>query len=245
MWPQISFSDLNLFWLILARMIGFFLLSPFIRCWPLPSIVNAGLCGVLSLLVFVSSPQSLPINGLLILTQVLLGYLLGFFLSLVFEIARLIAQSLALVGGLNADEILDPSFSFDEPLLQRFFLISFMVLFLASDSHHFLIRYLCQISFCLPDKQRLLNEIFIQLPAIFTQAIQILAGPMSFLFLVILGLALTARLYRKTPIFWIGLPVQIFVTFFSLIATIQILGSQFSTITTKALEKLLGLFFTF
>lgn len=214
-------NDLSIFLALFARISGFFLISPLFSKKEIPFYVRIGLAIVCSLLLapmMTTLPKidSLPI--LLMVKEVLIGYLLGFLFSLIFEAALMAGQIVGTMSGFSATELVDPNQA-SKPLFGRLFTLCVFLLFLASDFHHLLLRFLFESFTLIPvgplSKSMLLGigEASIKL---FELTLNFAIVPMVMLSLVIITFAIMTRFFPQLPIFWIGFPLQMIIGFFAL-----------------------------
>lgn len=70
-----------------------------------------------------------PLWTLLLIKEVLVGYLIGFLFSLIFEAAALAGQVVGTLGGFSATELVDPLANSSQPLISRLFVLTVFVLF--------------------------------------------------------------------------------------------------------------------
>ncbi len=132
----------TLYVLLLLRLNGFFLLSPLFRARGVsPAICFGVACATALLLAPPLSAVSHPVTivetiPLLMFAgkELCLGYLLGFFLSLLFEGAAFAGQFVGTLIGFSATELFDPASNASQPILSRFYSLALFVLFLCPRS---------------------------------------------------------------------------------------------------------------
>lgn len=235
-------SDLLIFLAMFARISGFFLISPLFSNREIPIYVRFGLtltCSLLLAPVMTTLPriESLPI--LLMIKEVLIGYFLGFLFSLIFEAATMAGQVVGTMSGFSATELVDPNFA-SKPLFGKLFMLSVFLLFLASDFHHLLLRFLFE-SFTMvpigPFSKTMLLGMAQAATHLFTMTLNFAIVPMVLLGIVITCFAILTRFLPDLPIFWIGFPLQMIIGFFALALALTF----FNDIFKNGFIELMGL----
>jgi len=213
-------NEFSLFFLLFARISGFFLISPLFSHKVVPVTVRLGLALVSSLLL--TPPLSFQFNftidlpllfALQIGKEIAIGYLLGFLFSLIIEAGAFAGQLVGTLMGFSATELLDPLATEQHPLLARTFSIILLTLFLALDLHHPLLRLLFESFELLPVGDFPFNhQIVIRIVEATTRMFHIALEFAAFPLLMLLSLvAVFALLSRFFPIFWVGFPIQLLV----------------------------------
>lgn len=218
---MIALSTLNLFFALFARISGFFLISPLFSKKEIPLYVRFGLTLVCSFLlapVMTTLPKIDTLPWMLMFKEVIIGYLLGFLFSLIFEAATMAGQVVGTMSGFSATELVDPSFG-SKPLFGKLFMLSVFLFFLASDFHHLLLRFLFD-SFTFipvgPLSKEMLFGIAEAAGHLFSMMLDFAIVPIVLLSVVIICFAITTRFLPQLPIFWIGFPLQMMIGFFSI-----------------------------
>ncbi len=210
-----------IFLAMLARISGFFLISPFFSQKQIPIYVRFGLTLVCSFLLapmMTTLPkiESLPV--LIMVKEVIIGYLLGFLFSLIFEAAAMAGQVIGTMSGFSATELVDPGAD-SKPLFGKLFTLCLFLLFLASDFHHLLLRFLFE-SFTWvpvgPISKTMLLGMAQAASHLFQMTLSFAIIPMVLLGVVITCFAILTRFLPELPIFWIGFPFQMIIGIFAL-----------------------------
>lgn len=219
------FDELNIsvFLLLLTRCTGFFLFSPLF--------VNKGI--TINLRIAFTATTALLLSPALVLhsekeylsstlfflylfKEFLIGYLIGFIFSLLVEALVFAGEILTVLSGLSATQLLNPLNPSSYPLLSRFFVSCAVLFLLVLDLHHIILKTLfstftLQPSRFYSDQIPFISLIVKSTSFIFSQALEFVWYPFVILFLVILTLAILARVFPNFPIFWTGLSLQLLV----------------------------------
>lgn len=209
-------NELSLFFVLFARLFGFFLISPLFPKGGIPVWVRFSLTLSCSLVLLppLSTQLTLVIEnpalyGLELLKETAIGYLLGFLFSLLFESVAFAGQVLGTLTGFSATELLDPLANAKIPLLSQLFVLTLFALFLALDLHHALLRLLFDSYLTIPSSMP--YGIIEATTRLFHHALAYAFFPLSLLLIVILCFAIIARFFPSLQIFWTGFPLQLLI----------------------------------
>ena len=216
------------YFLLLARLCGFFSLSPLFSKKGLPQSVRIGgaiACSLLLAPLLLKKTHLRADFGLFwidLIIELLIGYLVGFLFSLILEAAAFAGQVVGTLIGLSATELLDPIASPSHPLLARFFSLFVLTFFFALDLHHPLLKLLFESFEIVPLNHSILSQnnlwaLIETAPSLFQIAIEFALFPLLILLSLIAAFGLLSRFF---PIFWIGFPLQLLVGFIAIGASV-------------------------
>ncbi len=227
--------NLPLFGLVLCRIGGLVLAAPILSSMTIPLRVRAAvtaLLGLIMLPIAAHAPVALPDSVLgylpIVLQEMGLGLLMGF------SAAMLIA-SLEAAGGLAAQQIgvalaqvASPDTHRQEHVISVFLGIIGLLLFLAADGHHWLIRALAssyrQVPLGMAVWRSEFSELLREGLSGFTLvALRIAAPLMGIMFMLTVLIALIARTVPQMNILLVGYPVKVFVGVMSLVLTFPLM----------------------
>lgn len=129
----------------LFRISAFFMVVPMIGTQLVPMRVRLGFAIAVSLLVMPLLPPLPSVDGLsislylMIAEQLLIGYTLGFFVQVLFQVVVLGGQIISYQMGLGFASISDPTNGISVVVLSQFYLMLTMMLFLSMNGHLVLI----------------------------------------------------------------------------------------------------------
>ncbi|MCI8513201.1 MAG: flagellar biosynthetic protein FliR [Lachnospiraceae bacterium] len=133
---------LILFSLIVMRMSGLILLNPIFGSGVIPSRVKAALVMVFSLMLYtwnggamVSEPGSLLEYGVMLLAEMLMGFVLGFAVSLVTFAVRYASAIIDFSMGFSMAQVYDPETKTQMTVSSELFYAFFILLFFAVNGH--------------------------------------------------------------------------------------------------------------
>ncbi|WP_457642090.1 flagellar biosynthetic protein FliR [Persephonella sp.] len=217
------------FGLVLSRIIGIFLSFPLLNTGLIP--VNIRILLVVSLSFYILkifdisssiNPEnfSLFFYFLLILKELLIGFLLGLLVNLFVSAFSYAAELISYFMGFTIVNLFDPTFG-QISVLDRFFILLFYLLFFITGAYQIVIGSLFMTFKIIPIGYLELNTkvfpyLLEKLPILFYLAFKI-AFPFVLILLIInVALALINRLIPQINVFIVGLPMQIFVGLASL-----------------------------
>ena len=254
-------DDLLLLFYVMARISGLFLVAPLFSNKTVNATTRMVLIVFSSVLIsmtifpnyrgpspLLQQPVAEAAEGLSALLlainigkEMLIGYLIGFCFSILFEAALLAGQMIALMMGLSMAEMLDPVSGVSQSIIGQFFTITLSLMILIFDFHHIFISLVAESFTTLPLGQyqlstELLQDITHGSSRLFHYALQYSAIPYIVLSLVTLALGFMARIMPEMNIFMVGFPLKIFIGYYSLIAAIGYFPLVFQEAFTEYLN---------
>jgi flagellar biosynthetic protein FliR len=209
------------FVLLFVRISTLFMVAPIFgnRVIPVKVRVLAALVLAAALLPLVPAVPLIPAAsaagfGLLIANEVTLGLLLGLVASVAFFGVQVAGQLAGLQMGFGIANVLDPQSESQVAVTAEFQNLLFLLVFLALDGHHVLLRALKATLDRIPLGGFTLGvrtmEIALRESAeVFAIALRVGAPVIAFLFVTSLGLGIIARTVPQLNIFVLGFPLQI------------------------------------
>jgi flagellar biosynthetic protein FliR len=226
------------FLLLFARSLGFFFLSPLFERWGLPPFVRLGFSIVTTLLfapAFLShQEQMLPFFVVNLLKEGVIGYVLGFLFSLLFESAALAGNVIGTMMGLNVAGLFGGDSS---PVLSKAFMLLIGALIFSLDLHHLILRIFYQSYSIVPQGLFTFQGVDAILSAtalLFKHMIHYALYPLFCLSALLITLAIASRIFPELPILWMGFPLQLLVGFGAILASLP----RFSEILERSFFEL-------
>ena len=217
-------GQLQIFVLVLARIVSMIGLLPVFGSMALPMPAKAGLSVVLSIVIFPTLPHiawalptGVPAYFLLVLREVLLGMITGYLLALSFQMLESAGSLIDSAAGFNMIELFDPMTGAQAALFGQFLSICASVTFVIGGGHLQLLRVLADSFRLAPiglvslDPSRLVPQLSQTLVACFITSLQ-LAGPVLMaLLLLTLVMAVLSRVMPSMNVWTLSMPLQIVV----------------------------------
>jgi len=247
--PLESFEQLQGFFWVFVRVSIIVFMLPLFGARGLPALWKVGMSVVMAmvLLPVVPAPPSYPVTLadvlLGVLSEALVGLVLGFAVRILFASVQVAGQFMAFQMGFAMAAAMDPNTGTRSTVLSQFLYFTMILIFFSIDGHHLFIRALAasfemispySFSFS-PSIPEIIISISVQM---FVIALKIAAPIMIALFLSNLCLGIVARTVPQVNILMVGFPINIGIglIFFSLILKNL---SPFLTTFTKGLGQVL------
>ena len=217
----LSAPQLQIFLLLVIRASGLFLAAPILSHISLPVPVKVGMVILFAVVTFpsidmahltaVSSDAEL---AALVLRELLVGVLLGFFFSLLFRAAELAGALAGFQVGLAISQAFDPSSGEEVSVIGRFWILIASLIFLAINGHHLIISAFNDSLKVIPPGHVPLRaetaELVMKYSAyVFVLAVKIVAPVLVTLILMDVALGTIAKMMPTMNIFIVGFPLKI------------------------------------
>ena len=181
--------------------------------------------------------------------ELAVGLLIGFGTRFLFEAFSLAGTFAGRQMGFAMAELVDPITSAPQSMVGQFWALVAILLFLAVDGHHFLIRLLMQNFQLVPlDTGRLQPASGRMLIAGSTEMFRLalrLAAPAIVLALMLdVGVGVLARAMPRLQVFFVALPIKLIVGIFALIVSLQLFQALFSAMFNEFQEYVVTLLAT-
>ncbi len=229
-----SADKLEIFLLVSFRAAGLFISAPILGHRTIPPVIKAGLAIMLAIILIpvaslTPAPQmdSIWILAIFAAKEMLVGFIIGFFFSLIFIGVQMAGNIVGYQIGLAIVNVLDPEAGTEVSIIGEFWFIIAALIFLSIDGHHAIIS-------AFADSYRLVpvgvfnfagsaGEFLIRFSAYaFVMAIKLAAPVIITLFLTEVALGIVARTAPQMNIFIVGLPLKIGVGFLVLATALPV-----------------------
>lgn len=245
------------FLLIFCRITSFFVVSPVFSSKGVPKMFKIGLSFFISMLVYLTSGlnQNVPEDMtyvLLIISEVLIGLLLGFIAYLIFTVIQTAGSFIDIQVGFGIANVLDPMSGASVPILGNLKYMIAMLLFLSMNGHHYLLDAIFHSYEWIP----LSNDFYLRLftgsiselliktfSEAFILAFQMSAPIVVAMFLTDVGLGFLAKTAPQFNIFVIGVPLKILLglgMLLILVPSFTYIFSNLFEILFESMQNLLG-----
>lgn len=222
-------SRIDLFLLIVARVSGIFITSPLFSNKVIPRQVKILLTIIISMLLLVGLNLSTPVTPnnlfqftIMFIGEMIVGLTIGFIASLTFAAVQLAGQVIDMQMGFGIVNVMDPIYGSQAPLMGSFHNLLALLLFLATNSHHYMIAALYESYHKIPifglGGGREISQQMIDLFQNMLIAGLKLAMPVvGALFVAEVALGIIARTMPEMQVYFVGMPAKIFLGFALLI----------------------------
>lgn len=210
------------FLLLLTRVSGIFIISPFFGSLNIPVYFRAAGSLAITLVLFpvvdnfmdLVAPATVISYTMAVLSELFIGWLIGFVAFIAFSAITMAGKVMDMQVGFAIVNVMDPTSGQQMPLIGSFLYNLAIIVFLVTNGHHMLISALFESFKTVP---MLSLEPSLSLPMIianFTTGIFLtgmkIAMPVTFAILLTnVGLGILARTMPQMNIFVVGIPMQI------------------------------------
>lgn len=226
-------NQFGLFLVILTRISGIFIVSPFFGSRMIPVKVRVSIALVMGFLLFpvlaeqgdVKLPESLFAYAFVIITELFIGWLIGFVGYMVFAAVNVAGQIMDMQVGFAMVTVLNPSTGEQVPLIGTFQYNLAMLVFLITNSHHIFIQALFDSFSMVPImavavQDSMLRFVIDMVTMTFSVGLKMALPVLSAILLLDVALGILARTMPQMNIFIVGIPAKLFVGLFVLAFTI-------------------------
>lgn len=254
-----TMAGVEIFILVLVRMVGLFLMSPVFGRQNVPTYIKLGLSLFLSYMVLSSRFLSAEMEirnffeyGILIFREVLIGFVMGYITTLIFSAIWTAGQLIDTQIGFGIVNVIDPQSSIQVPMMGNFKNILALLVFFALNGHHTLIRVIYGSYDLIPlGEGAITQELSIVIIELFANsfylALKIALPIIAITFLSEVAFGILVRVIPQMNIFIIGIPIKIFIGLVTMMVFIPIYISSLNGIFDemfsdmgKALWRMVG-----
>ncbi|MEI8131671.1 MAG: flagellar biosynthetic protein FliR [Leptolinea sp.] len=231
----VSIAQTQLFLLVMTRVLAILVQVPVFGSAVIPNQMKIGLGVFITIIVIPWNPipadaAAIPWLGFvgLVLRELLIGFMAGFAAALTFGAFQMAGKLIDMSSGFGAGQVFNPALSEAGGTLDQFFVLVVMLYFLLTNGHHIFLMGLKDTFILLPLNQPLpeLNpEAFLRLSSgLITSGVQIALPVVGALFLTDLTLGLLSKVAPQIQVFFLGLPIKVWVGIFALSLLFGLIG---------------------
>lgn len=223
---MISYTDAEIGALIgsflwpLFRIMGFFLAAPVLGSNFVPVRVRLILALAVSILVAPTLADLPAVPGvsipafLIVLQQLLIGFALGFFMQMLFQIFIILGQLIAMQMGLGFASMVDPTNGINVAILSSFYLMFVTMLFVLFDGHLVMIEVIAESFEQIPISGGAVDrDIYYRLIStiswVFSSALLLALPALTALLITNFAFGIMTRAAPQMNIFALGFPVAL------------------------------------
>ena len=217
------------FLLMLTRISGIFLISPFFGSMNIPMFFRVGIALAMSVVLFPvvdglgtpETPPSIIMFGAAVLGELFIGWLIGFVAYISFAAITMAGKVMDMQVGFAVVNVVDPTSGQQIPLIGSFLYNLAVIILLVTNGHHMLIAALVESFRAVPLEGLEANISLALIIANFTGTIFLtgmkIAMPITFAILLTnVGLGILSRTMPQMNIFVVGIPMQLMIGLFVL-----------------------------
>jgi flagellar biosynthetic protein FliR len=248
---NISIDQIEIFLLVFTRITAILLLMPIFGSDAIPMQLKAGLCLIVAVILFpivkIASPVE-PVGligfAFLVVKEVFIGLTIGYATTFLFAAVQFAGRILDSEIGFAMVELIDPFSNTMVSATAQLQILLFSVLFLLINGHCFMLLALQKSFEVIPifgAKLALggLVTHFIRMGGdIFVLAIKLAAPVFLVLSLTSMALGIIARTVPQINIFFVGLPIKIFLGLGLMAVVLPVLADMFKVIVNGLMEDI-------
>lgn len=231
-------ADILSFFLTLFRVSIILFLLPFFGGQGVPRTLKGAMVLVISLAVWPSlsfpgelMPGSVLGIVLMILGEVVLGFILGLIVNMFFTAVQFGGQIMGFSMGFSMVNVMDPMTGIQEGVTAHFLWMCTMLTFLSINGHIYLLFALSKSFELVPPGQLFItstaaHQVLLFSTRIFVVGVQVAAPILVAIFITDLALALIGRSSPQMNILMVGFPVKITVGMYFLGMVFQLVSTQ-------------------
>jgi flagellar biosynthesis protein FliR len=248
----VSVPQAQIFFLALTRILAIIVQLPYFGSQIVPNQYKLALGVVLAMIVIPWEPlpadaQIMPFFefAFAVLQELMIGLLAGFAATLTFGAFQMVGKVLELGSGFGSGQIFNPTLGDVGSAYDQLFLIVVMIYFLLTNGHHIFLMGLKATFNVLPVHSPFpsitIDRLLYYLSSLMTSAIQMALPVMAALFLTDMTLGLLARVAPQIQVFFLGLPVKIWIALIALALSFEIILPFAGNAIENIGKRMLGL----
>ena len=241
------------FFLLFTRLSGMFAFTPIFSHMGIPITIKTAMALFFTIFLFpytqtLSFEQSITTLSFAFLSELMIGFISGLMLFLVFAMLQLAGEQISFVMGFTMASVLDPQSGSNMPLIGQLFTLLATVVFLIFDGHHMLILFYHQSLEFLPlgtfhPDANIWKYLSTGVTNLFVFGF-ILSFPIKALSLLAdLVFGMLMKTMPQFNLLTVGTPMKTAVSLFVLIATLGAIMSVFKKEVIEVINALPFLFF--
>jgi len=222
---NIPMNQLELFFLVFFRISAMLMTIPFFSSRNIPLLFKVGLAVCMSVLMVpllegtsLIMTQSILVLMLRLIGEIAIGVIIGLAVQMIFTAVQMAGQLVGFQMSFAIANVVDPAGGNQVPLLSQFTNVLAMLLFLATNAHHLLLRTLTESFHLIPPlgfhyRQAMVEQIMVLAGNMFVVAIKLGAPIIIVLLLTSVAMGLMARTVPQMHVFIVAMPLKIAVGF--------------------------------
>ena len=241
-------NQVVLFFLLFARVSGLFAFFPFFSHSNIPISLKTAITIFMVVFLFPLLPAlqiPLTVGTILLatLSELLIGFIAGLFLSIVFAILQLAGMQVSFVMGFTMASVIDPQTSISIPLMSQLLSLFGVMMILAFNGHHEMLLWIANSVELLPlgtfyPDERMLYQLSHAITGMFVYGFILSFPVLAFSLLLDVVFGMLMKTMPQFNLLVIGFPIKIGVSFVVLIITLASMMLLFKQEFLEALKSL-------
>ena len=222
------------FALVMARISGLMIAAPVLGSVNFPIIAKVGFSGLFAFILTATLPAQeamLPWSpleySLMAASELAIGLIMGFVLTLMFAAIQVAGQVMDMLAGFGMMNIFNPALGTQVPILGFFFYIIAILFLLATDGHHIMLIAMARTFERIPLggltlHPELLRDVSTMGSLMFYDGLLIAAPVAAALLVAYLTLGFLGRAVPQIQLFVVGFPITIAIALFLVAMVLQV-----------------------
>lgn len=244
---QLLFNKYEIFLLVLVRVSGIFIISPFFSSQNIPNTIKIGFSFILSILISLTLDINLALEGTsfvaVIVKELMVGLIIGFISYMFFTTFYIMGQLIDMKIGFGMVNVMDPQHRVQVPLMGNFYyILAFLILF-SINGHHTIVNAVVDSYNFIPigkfsftdDSAFFLINI---LSKTFITGFKLAAPIIAIIFLIDLLLGILARTIPQMNVFVVGMPLKILIGLLIVSISIPIFYAMTTGIFNETIDEI-------
>jgi flagellar biosynthesis protein FliR len=225
-------NQVILFFLLFARVSGMFAFFPFYSHANIPISLKTA---ITLFMVFFLYPllsnqldikPSVPIIFIALVSELMIGFIAGLFLSIVFAILQLAGMQISFVMGFTMASVIDPQTSTSIPIMSQFLSLIGLMVILAFNGHHQMLLFLSESLHFIPlggfyPGSNVLTYVAKAFTGMFVYGFILSFPVLAFSLLLDVVFGMLMKTMPQFNLLVVGFPIKIGVSFVVLIVTLS------------------------
>ncbi len=252
MFLDIMGQNIQLVFLIFARVYALTRTAPLLSTQNIPSIARVSLCLMVSILIMDGVDYPIPDSwlafALMLAGEAMIGIIIGLYMVIIFSAFQTAGQFFSLQMGFGASQVFDPMAQVSLPLMGQFFNLLAMLVFISGSGFQRIFQIGVFQSFRafravdLAGLQEDLASFMLSgLIRLFGQALVIALPVVGTLFLISITMGLLAKAAPQMNLLMLGFPINIGVAFLMIYMATPLIVHAFAAVIDGAFLSLGGM----
>ncbi len=236
---NLIFNQYEIFLIVLIRVSGIFVFSPFFSSQNVPAIMKIGLSFALGILISLSLPVGIDIENqlllIIILKEFMIGVVIGFIAYAFMTSFYVLGQVIDMKIGFGMANVFDPQNKIQVPLIGNFYYILSFLFLLMINGHHVIIQALIDSYEFLPIGtfnygENTLSIVVNSVAKAFEIGFKLSFPVVAIIFLTDVVLGIMAKAIPQMNVFVVGMPLKVFIGLIIIMLTIPVFYASVSGI---------------
>lgn len=228
----ILLNGIEMFILVFVRMTGLFVVSPIFGRRNIPVYLKVGFALTTSLLLMnavkmnpVDFGENLYSYSLIIFKEFIVGIILGYIANVIFDAILMAGQMIDMQVGFGMVNVLDPISNIQVPISANFYYMISMMVLMASNGHHIIMRGLFESYKFIPAGKTafnsiLMNDVLASFSKMFLIGFKISAPVIAAVLVTDIALGIISKSIPQLNVFAVGMPAKIILGILVMVVTI-------------------------